>query len=579
MKTVSLFLGLWALMFTGTSFASVNHWEKVLPAFDTLTVRIENDFITGKSKNERRHVINEMYRLAKEYAELPILYARAVYWDAQLNEEPDSALYLLQKAMDIVEVSQYQYDKYRIKYLQTKSQIFKGECFPTFVEAKELEKYFQEIDDTFMLAHTWVNLGIIMGMLGNQEQALAYLQKADLCFERSNQLEFQAKNRLNIANALYCMGHKDEATHTLELLLDRQVVKRDTSFHINLLLSLGCYETKVQERQKYTYEAYWLARALENRLLIAKASINRAIMLYDCAVVDSAQILYRKALDYSKETDNSELLLSALLGMAQTFASFERWDSAYYYSTLYQSTNDSVAWLNNQSEINRIEDRAIIEKYESDLVQMEIKSQLQRKVYIWILTATISFSLLICLFYFYLHKNEKMKKRLKELEVKELNTNWENEKLKNERYHLEIGSKSRELTSNIILLQEKNGVLRNLLEQIDELTNDGELPREKSVDLKKQINNHLQTDDEWEYFKLHFESVYPEFFINLKKQYPLLTENDLRLCAYVRIGMSNKQIARMLSVQPDSIKISRYRIRKKFLLQQKDSLEDFLREI
>lgn len=580
MKTIYLlFTGLFVLMFLNTANCSVvGHWKKVLPAFDTLTVQVENGFICGKNKNERRLIVNEMYKLANAHKESPILYARAIYWDAQLKEDADSALFLLEKATSIVDAEQYEYDKFRIGHLQTKFHIDKGEWFPAYMEAKKQEKYFQEVKDTFMLAHVWVNLGIIMGSLENIEKSLDYLKKADLYFKRIGQSEFQVKNQLNMGNAFYCLGRKEEAIDLFKSLLDRQEARRDTSFYINLLLSLGCYDTDVKEVSKYTCKAYELAQAFGNRLLIVKASINKAMLLKNRLSVDSAHTLYRDVLDYSRETNNHETLLLALYGLTETFAASQRWDSAYHYSALYQSANDSMAWLNNLSEVNRIESRAVIEKYESDLVQMEVKSHLQRKVHIWILTATVSLSLLICLGFFYLHKKEKMKKQLKEAEVKELNVSLENEKLKNERYHLEIGSKNRELTSNIILLQEKNEVLRNILEQIDELSNESGETRAKAINLKKQIKKHLQTDDEWEYFKLHFESVYPEYFINLKKQYPLLTENDLRLCAYIRIGMSNKQIARMLSVQPDSIKISRYRIRKKFSLQQKDSLEDFLRE-
>ena len=93
------------------------------------------------------------------------------------------------------------------------------------------------------------------------------------------------------------------------------------------------------------------------------------------------------------------------------------------------------------------------------------------------------------------------------------------------------------------------------------------------------IGDSLRNDDEWSRFKLHFDSVHPDFFLKLKQRSSELTENDLRLCAYIRIGMRAKQIAEMLSVSPDSINTNRYRLRKKLALAKGQSLDDFIRQI
>ena len=89
---------------------------------------------------------------------------------------------------------------------------------------------------------------------------------------------------------------------------------------------------------------------------------------------------------------------------------------------------------------------------------------------------------------------------------------------------------------------------------------------------------HLGTDDEWDFFKMQFVKVHPDFFVRLKTLCPSITEGELRLCAYIRTGMENKHIAQMLSLQPESVKKKRYRLRQKLNLG-KESLEDFLRGI
>ena len=76
-----------------------------------------------------------------------------------------------------------------------------------------------------------------------------------------------------------------------------------------------------------------------------------------------------------------------------------------------------------------------------------------------------------------------------------------------------------------------------------------------------------------------FEKVHQNFFTTLKTSFPELTEHELRLCAYIRINLQNKEIARILNVSPATINTSRYRVRKKLVMDNKMSLEDFLRNL
>ena len=80
---------------------------------------------------------------------------------------------------------------------------------------------------------------------------------------------------------------------------------------------------------------------------------------------------------------------------------------------------------------------------------------------------------------------------------------------------------------------------------------------------------------------MHFSKIHPRFFQRLKKVpcAKALTENELRMCAYFRIGMTAKQIAQILNVSPEAIRINRYRIKKKLMLTEADDLDDFIRNV
>ena len=172
-----------------------------------------------------------------------------------------------------------------------------------------------------------------------------------------------------------------------------------------------------------------------------------------------------------------------------------------------------------------------------------------------------------------------MKKQLKELENKDLSMRLENETLQKNRFKSDLASKDRELASNSLIIMEKNQVLKSLADEIERAKEQGMIHLGTAAQIGNNIKVHLGMNDEWEFFKMQFVKVHPDFFVRLKALAPSVTEGELRLCAYIRTGMENKQIAQMLSLQPDSIKKNRYRLRQKLNIAGKESLETFLRNI
>lgn len=91
------------------------------------------------------------------------------------------------------------------------------------------------------------------------------------------------------------------------------------------------------------------------------------------------------------------------------------------------------------------------------------------------------------------------------------------------------------------------------------------------------IENSLSTDDEWNEFKLKVKELDPNFVDHLMRDYPNLTKSDLRLLILIRIGYTQKEMAEILNIAPDSVKKARSRIRNKLNLEEKVNLNSFLR--
>lgn len=259
-----------------------------------------------------------------------------------------------------------------------------------------------------------------------------------------------------------------------------------------------------------------------------------------------------------------------LYGMSEAYSRLNRSDSAYHYLKELEVYRDSFLAYDKIMQVNRMESRITIEKYQSEIMQAKENAVLQKRITVISVMALTLLLFLITYILLLSRKKEKMKKQLKETENREL-------MLQNNQYEIELNLKNRELTSNTLIITEKNQSLKGLIHEIEILGKEGKIPAKDESVLKKKIKEHLDQRDEWQYFKIHFENVNPNFFTKLKETFPSLSENDLRFCAYIRIGMSTKEIAQILSVLPDTVITTRYRLRKKMELGQDSSLEDFLR--
>ncbi len=164
------------------------------------------------------------------------------------------------------------------------------------------------------------------------------------------------------------------------------------------------------------------------------------------------------------------------------------------------------------------------------------------------------------------------------LKSQQQQTAAEVEKLKNEKLETEIQHKNKELASSTMHLLQKNETLSLLKIQIDKTYN-----KLNNTEAKKEIkklisliDNDLQLEDDWKKFSYHFDQVHREFLERIKKQYPHLTPKDLKLCAYLRMNLSTKEIAPLLNISVRGVEIGRYRLRKKLELDKGVNLNDFM---
>ena len=100
-------------------------------------------------------------------------------------------------------------------------------------------------------------------------------------------------------------------------------------------------------------------------------------------------------------------------------------------------------------------------------------------------------------------------------------------------------------------------------------------PKKNYQEIVKAIDKYL-SDDDWDTFETNFDRAHQDFFNRLKIQFPDLTPGDIKLCAYLKMNLSSKEIAHLLNISIRSVEVHRYRIRKKLRLHSSDNLVEYL---
>lgn len=553
-------------------------WKIVNPTFDSIALRLETLNFYDDRKTEVGAIISGMDKIARQENN-PVLKGRVLYWKASryLSADKDSAFVLLNEALHFVDSVNYEYDYARMNFMKGGLLQQKGRWVAAYHIFKKGETYFKENEDYFHVAKVYVALGVLFNQLEEYENALKCLQEGEIYFRKADSESCVIKNRLNISNLLFRLGKQQESVKLLKSLLQDSVARQDTAFLISVMTSL--VSASGFKENKYLFESYQLAKMIKEERLLGGILINLAGYYLEKKQNDSAYIYIQQAKIIKSKYKEVYDWLTILWGLAEVYENRQNLDSAYFYLKRYELYRDSLLSRNKIVQINMLAAQADIDKYEAELKAIQERGRNRTKMTLLWMSCLICFSGLVCWFLITLRKKEKIRRQLEEAENKKLNVQLQNEKLNIEKFQLEIDSKNREISSTTLMLAERNNVLKDILKQVEALGNEVTVKNKNWVALEKQIKNSVTIEDEWEYFKLHFEKVHPDYFALLKKASPSLSENDLRLCAYIRIGMTNKQIAQIFSVLPDTVNTARYRMRKKIGLKSEETLEDFLRNL
>ena len=176
--------------------------------------------------------------------------------------------------------------------------------------------------------------------------------------------------------------------------------------------------------------------------------------------------------------------------------------------------------------------------------------------------------------YYKKQRERILQKTTQELELKELENKQQLMRFNNEKLRQDIENKNRELGISTMSLIKRNEFLNQIKKELISVDDSKQLKR-----VIKIIDQNLNNNDDWHLFEEAFNNADKDFLKKVKTLHPELTSNDLRLCAYLRLNLSSKEIAPLLNISSRSVEVKRYRLRKKMNLAHESSLSDYILEI
>jgi DNA-binding CsgD family transcriptional regulator len=176
--------------------------------------------------------------------------------------------------------------------------------------------------------------------------------------------------------------------------------------------------------------------------------------------------------------------------------------------------------------------------------------------------------------YYKRQRNNLIKQKEIELEIKDLENQKQLMQFKNKTLQQDVEIKNKELGISTMNLIKKNELLSEIKKEITSA--------KKLEDLKRVlrlINKNINNTDDWKAFEEAFNNADKDFLKKVKTLHPNLTSNDLKICAYLRLNLTSKEIAPLLNISTKSVEVKRYRLRKKMNLDRDVNLTNYILDL
>lgn len=475
-----------------------------------------------------------------------------------------------------------------------------GKALEFAIQTKEMS---EDIGNKKIFALSYFVIGDIFNYLGDYNAGADYLFQSLKLYESTFDSVGMALALNGISIAHFKTGNIEKST---EYLLQSLNIAKEIKDIVGISRALNNIAANYQSQGKYKQAKQYLEESLEiNKDLGFKDWIginymNLGSNSNNLGELELADKYYKLAIDLFNEIKSTKLLTTVYLSYSGYLYEINEIDSSLKYAQIafdesflkginsdayssasllrraYQTKNDLKNALKYSILQNQYKDSLDIEQGAIKLSKLEImhefeKNEQIRKVeqqrknfFIILIIVVLVFSLIVTII---LIKRKSLKAKNALLEKKQL--------------EIDLEVKNKELVSNMMYLSKKNEMLTDISESLLEVKKEAVKDETKAA-INKIANKILKSSDDeiWEEFNLRFKMVHKDFYDILLGKYPDLSPSDLKLCAFLRLNMSTKEISELTGQSTSTLEIARYRLRKKLDITNKQvNLVTFLTQI
>ncbi|TVQ06822.1 MAG: tetratricopeptide repeat protein [Bacteroidetes bacterium] len=464
-------------------------------------------------------------------------------------------------------------DQYRLATVYIKkSQINKkqGNFNIAYNYALEALRLMKEFDKPVRMADILLQLAVIEQELGNISEAIVHSKEALQIYSAHSDLMYQAVLLGNLGELFTIQGNYNEALD----LLKESVAKADSAgtltikaAALNRLGNLYILQNRYPQAQKELDDALEIASRIGD--LSGKVKILNTLGLLFNQTNNPQQALQnlnesiRISEQLNLRPDKSKAYLERSLshesmGMnplaLSDFKTHKRLSDSIFASEKIQQIDELRIIYETEKKDQEIE----IQKFQIELLAQKERNNRNRILLLTILLV----SSVVTVFMVQVALRQKLKRR----------------KLEHEITNNMLALKKREITAQILHIAQKNDLLQELKEMIQELKS--ECP---NSNLQKRIINKINIDinseRSWEHFQTYFEDLHKGFDEKIRSIAPEISQGEMRLIVLLKMNLSSPEVASVLNISQEGIKKARYRLRKKLGLETTESLEEFLNTI
>lgn len=526
----------------------------------------------------------------------------------------DSAMQFVSRGLFLAKKIDYKYGIGQLYAMQGDIKVVQNELFQALDYYLTSVKFIQQSNHQKSLVNIYLVIGNIYVTQANYPKALEYYQKGQVFADSLNLVSVMVHFFNNKGELYGNIGQFDKSInnyfHALEIYSDINDSIGQASIHSNLSriylrsnkinLARAHLDSAFVIYQKYSNDVGLMnAYNTKAEIEINEDNFEQAIYYYKKGLIHlnkigteykgpksslesnqysnigycnmkiqnykGAKQYLLRAYDIAMKNGQLDVLENVSLYLSQLYELMGDVSNAFRYYREYNTYSDSLSQEDNIKKITQLQMQY---EFDKELKQREIEQEKQeaqqrRKELIYLM---IIFGVLLAvIILFLLFRLQKNKNKRISLERKNLIN--------------DLDYKNKELTTNVMYLLKKNEFILSISDKLKKSRYDFKAGNRKIIDDIIRELEYSSRKDIWKDFEVRFQEVHAGFYKSLNEKFPDLSPNEMKLCAFLRLNMSTKEISTITFQSPKSINMARYRLRKKMEINNYDNLISILSQL